>query len=400
MVEIKDKNKKLKELILIAKKQDNTLIIDDIYDVFGRDIGKKDLVYVTESLQEYHVYLLDSSMEVMEELSDLDSLENDDDLLFEELDDEELGDEDGTTLDENGKPIAKDPKEKTGKYSIDEELPYVADSIRSYLREIGKYPLLSAEEEIDVAKRILEGDEIAKETMINSNLRLVVSVAKKYVRGSKLTLLDLIQEGNLGLIKAVDKFDYTKGFKFSTYAMWWIRQAITRAIADQGRTIRIPVHMKERMNKLTKASRSFISDNGREPTTEELAELLDITEERVENIVQLYGDTISLETPVGDEEDAVLMNFVADDEMPAIFSNVEQVMLGKELDEVLSILSEREQRILRLRFGFHDGKIWTLEEVGKEFNVTRERIRQIEAKALRRLRMNRDTKKLKAYLED
>ncbi|NLJ89836.1 MAG: sigma-70 family RNA polymerase sigma factor [Clostridiales bacterium] len=388
MVEIKDKHKKLKELILIAKNQDNTIIIDDIYNVFGKDIEKQDLVYVTETLEEHQVFVCDTSLEEIENLDDLDSLDDD---LDEDTDDE-------FSLDEGDELASK--KDKTSEYSISEELPYVADSIRSYLREIGKYPLLTAEEEIEIAKRILEGDELAKETMINSNLRLVVSVAKKYVRGTKLTLLDLIQEGNLGLIKAVDKFDYTKGFKFSTYAMWWIRQAITRAIADQGRTIRIPVHMKERMNKLTKASRSFVSDMGREPTTEELAQMLDITEERVENIVQLYGDTISLETPIGDEEDAVLMNFVADDEMPAIFSNVEQVMLGKELDEVLSILTEREQRILRLRFGFYDGKIWTLEEVGKEFNVTRERIRQIEAKALRRLRMNRDTKKLKAYLED
>lgn len=393
MVEIKDKHKKLKELILIAKNQDNTIIIDDIYNVFGKDIEKQDLVYVTETLEEHQVFVCDTSLEEIENLDDLDSL--DDDLIVDDLDEDT---DDEFSLDEGDELASK--KDKTSEYSISEELPYVADSIRSYLREIGKYPLLTAEEEIEIAKRILEGDELAKETMINSNLRLVVSVAKKYVRGTKLTLLDLIQEGNLGLIKAVDKFDYTKGFKFSTYAMWWIRQAITRAIADQGRTIRIPVHMKERMNKLTKASRSFVSDMGREPTTEELAQMLDITEERVENIVQLYGDTISLETPIGDEEDAVLMNFVADDEMPAIFSNVEQVMLGKELDEVLSILTEREQRILRLRFGFYDGKIWTLEEVGKEFNVTRERIRQIEAKALRRLRMNRDTKKLKAYLED
>ncbi len=390
MVEIKDNKKGLNELILIAKTQDNIIIIDDIYDVFGKDIDKKDLVYVTESLEEHEVYVSDPSVEV------IDDLDNEDD-----LDDEDLTDtNEELSLDEKDKASSKIIGGKDGEHSINTELPYVADSIRSYLREIGKYPLLTAVEEVDIAKRILTGDDMAKERMINSNLRLVVSVAKKYVRGSKLNLLDLIQEGNLGLIKAVDKFDYKKGFKFSTYAMWWIRQAITRAIADQGRTIRIPVHMKERMNKLTKASRTFVSDNGREPTTEELADILDTTEDRVEQIVQLYGDTISLDTPIGDEEDAVLMNFVADDEMPAIFSSVEQVMLGKELDDVLSMLTDREQRILRLRFGFDNGKIWTLEEVGKEFNVTRERIRQIEAKALRRLRMSRDTKKLKAYLED
>ncbi len=375
MVEIKDKKKGLKELILIAKDHDNIIVIDEIYGVFGKDIEKGDLADVTERLEEQDIYVTD----ILEE--DIEALDEED------------------VVDKKDKPNTKIKTSKSTKEQK-QELPYVADSIRSYLREIGKYPLLSAKEEIEVAKRIEAGDEQAIETMINSNLRLVVSVAKKYVRGSKLTLLDLIQEGNLGLIKAVDKFDYHKGFKFSTYAMWWIRQAITRAIADQGRTIRIPVHMKERMNKLTKASRQFVADNGREPTTDELAEVLDIPEERVENIVQLYGDTISLDTPIGEEEDAVLMNFVADDEMPGIFSSVEQVMLGKELDDVLSILTEREQRILRLRFGFDNGKIWTLEEVGKEFNVTRERIRQIEAKALRRLRMNRDTKKLKAYLEE
>ena len=389
MVEVKDKKNGLKELILIAKNQDNIVIIDDIYDVFGKDIGKKDLVYVTESLEEHDVYISDVSLEDLDTLEDLD-----DDVNLEDDDSED------DSSDESIKAKTKVASSKSTQKLLNEEPAYVADSIRSYLREIGKYPLLSAEEEVEIAKRILTGDEMAKETMINSNLRLVVSVAKRYVRGSKLTLLDLIQEGNLGLIKAVDKFDYKKGFKFSTYAMWWIRQAITRAIADQGRTIRIPVHMKERMNKLTKASRKFLSDTGRDPTTEELADILDLPEERVENIVQLYGDTISLDTPIGEEEDAVLMNFVADDEMPGIFSSVEQVMLGKELDDVLSILTDREQRILRLRFGFDEGKIWTLEEVGKEFNVTRERIRQIEAKALRRLRMNRETKKLKAYLED
>ena len=389
MVEVKDKKNGLKELILIAKNQDNIVIIDDIYDVFGKDIGKKDLVYVTESLEEHDVYISDVSLEDLDTLEDLD-----DDVNLEDDDSED------DSSDESIKAKTKVASSKSTQKLLNEEPAYVADSIRSYLREIGKYPLLSAEEEVEIAKRILTGDEMAKETMINSNLRLVVSVAKRYVRGSKLTLLDLIQEGNLGLIKAVDKFDYKKGFKFSTYAMWWIRQAITRAIADQGRTIRIPVHMKERMNKLTKASRKFLSDTGRDPTTEELADILDLPEERVENIVQLYGDTISLDTPIGEEEDAVLMNFVADDDMPGIFSSVEQVMLGKELDDVLSILTDREQRILRLRFGFDEGKIWTLEEVGKEFNVTRERIRQIEAKALRRLRMNRETKKLKAYLED
>lgn len=386
MVEIKDKNKGLKKLRLIAKGNDNIVIIDEIYDVFGKDIDKDELSCITESLEEDDIYVSD----------DLE------DALDDDLEDSDLNDEDSDLKsDMLDKPTKKKADSKTTSTAkTNEELPYVADSIRSYLREIGKYPLLTAQEEVELAKRIESGDQMAQERMINSNLRLVVSVAKKYVRSSKMTLLDLIQEGNLGLIKAVGKFDYRKGFKFSTYAMWWIRQAITRSIADQGRTIRIPVHMKERMNKVTNASRKFLAENGRDPTTDELADILDIPEERVEKIIQLYGDTISLDTPIGDEEDAVLMNFVADDDMPEIFSSVEQTMLGDELDEVLSILTPREQRILRLRFGFDNGKIWTLEEVGKEFDVTRERIRQIEAKALRRLRMNRDTKKLKSYLED
>lgn len=390
LIDIKDKKDGLRELILIAKDNDNIIIIDDIYKIFGKNIEEKDIISVTESLGEQNIFVSDS----LEDEEFLDEDENlDDDILDEDL----LEDEDSPS----------NKKDKQGKVKTSEiapkknaDYPYVVDSIRSYLREIGKYPLLTGEEEVELAKRIEKGDEEAKATMINSNLRLVVSVAKRYVRSSKMTLLDLIQEGNLGLIKAVDKFDYTKGFKFSTYAMWWIRQAITRSIADQGRTIRIPVHMKERMNKLTKTTRQFVSDHGRDPTTEELAEILDITEERVEKIIQLYGDTISLDTPIGEEEDAVLMNFVADDEMPEISSSVEQTMLGDELDDVLSILTEREQKILRLRFGFDDGRIWTLEEVGQVFDVTRERIRQIEAKSLRRLRMNRDTKKLKAYLEN
>ena len=392
LIDIKDEKDGLRELILIAKDNDNIIIIDDIYKIFGKNIEEKDIISVTESLGEQNIFVSDSLEDEDEEFLDED--ENlDDDILDEDL----LEDEDSPS----------NKKDKQGKVKTSEiapkknaDYPYVVDSIRSYLREIGKYPLLTGEEEVELAKRIEKGDEEAKATMINSNLRLVVSVAKRYVRSSKMTLLDLIQEGNLGLIKAVDKFDYTKGFKFSTYAMWWIRQAITRSIADQGRTIRIPVHMKERMNKLTKTTRQFVSDHGRDPTTEELAEILDITEERVEKIIQLYGDTISLDTPIGEEEDAVLMNFVADDEMPEISSSVEQTMLGDELDDVLSILTEREQKILRLRFGFDDGRIWTLEEVGQVFDVTRERIRQIEAKSLRRLRMNRDTKKLKAYLEN
>lgn len=274
------------------------------------------------------------------------------------------------------------------------------DSVKVYLKQIGKIPLLTLEEEQEIAKRIENGDMSAKEEMANANLRLVVSVAKRFVGGSNMSLLDLIQEGNMGLLRAIDKFDYHKGYKFSTYAMWWIKQAITRAIADQSRTIRIPVHMKEQMNRVTRVSRQFLSEHGRDATVEELSEIMDIQKEQLEDILKLYEDTISLDTPVGDEEDTMLMNFVADSKVQDQFISAENVMMREQIEEVLSILTEREQRILKLRFGFVDGKIWTLEEVGKDFHVTRERIRQIEARALRRLRMRHEIKKLKVYIEE
>lgn len=280
----------------------------------------------------------------------------------------------------------------------DSALP-LDDSVKAYLIEIGNIPLLTREEEIILAKRIESGDDSARERMINSNLRLVVNVAKKHVRGSNMGFLDLIQEGNIGLMRAVEKYDYSKGYKFSTYAMWWIRQAVTRAIADQSRTIRIPVHMKEQMSKVNKASRKFLTDMGREPTVDELADIMDMSEDRVRDIVKLYGDTISLDTPVGDDDDCKLQDFVADDNISDQFTSVEHVMLGDELDQLLSGLSEREQRIIRLRFGFVDGRIWTLEQVGEEYHVTRERIRQIEVKALHRLKHRKDIKNLKSYLE-
>lgn len=282
----------------------------------------------------------------------------------------------------------------------DWELDYVEDSVKTYLKEIGIIPLLSREDELSLAKRIELGDLSAKDIMTKSNLRLVVSVAKRYAAGSNMTLLDLIQEGNIGLMKAVEKFDYRKGYKFSTYATWWVRQSITRAIADQSRSIRIPVHMKDQMNKITRASRKFQADFGRDPSVLELSEIMNIPEIRMEEIVQLYGDTISLDSPVGSEEDTVLMDFVSDDSKQDQYSSLEQHMLGQQIDEILDGLTEREQRVLRLRFGFVDDRIWTLEEVGKEYNVTRERIRQIEASALRRIRMKRDVKKLIAFLEN
>ncbi len=273
------------------------------------------------------------------------------------------------------------------------------DSVKLYLKEIGKISLLSFDEEQELAIKIENGDRSAREKMINSNLRLVVSVAKRYVKGSKMSLLDLIQEGNTGLIKAVGKFDYSKGYKFSTYAMWWIRQAITRAIADQSRTIRVPVHMKETMNKITKISRRFVIENAREPSVTELAELVKISEERMGEIMKLYSDTISLETPIGEEHESTLIDFIADENLPEQFEQTEKLMLRDEITDLLSSLTEREQRVLRLRFGFEDGKIYTLEEVGKEYHVTRERIRQIEGRALRRLRAKNATKLLRTYIE-
>lgn len=274
------------------------------------------------------------------------------------------------------------------------------DAVRSYFKKIGKISLLSKEEELDLARRIELGDEQAKELMISSNLRLVVSVAKRYASGSNMSLLDLIQEGNIGLIKAVEKFDYSKGFKFSTYAIWWIRQAITRAIGDQSKTIRIPAHMNELMNHVRKAGKQFIAEKGKEPTIEDLAVMMDLPPERLEDIQKYYGDTLSLDTPIGDSYDSVIMDFVEDDRIPEQFASVEQEMLAEQLASILRDLPEREQQILRLRFGLEDGQTHTLEEVGMVFNVTRERIRQIEARALKRIRMNRKIQHLKTYLEN
>ena len=274
----------------------------------------------------------------------------------------------------------------------------VDDPVRMYLREIGKIPLLTFDEELELAKRILEGDEEAKQKLAESNLRLVVSIAKKYV-GRGMLFLDLIQEGNMGLIKAVEKFDYTKGFKFSTYATWWIRQAITRAIADQARTIRIPVHMVETINKLIRVSRQLLQELGREPTPEEIAAELDMPVERVREILKISQEPVSLETPIGEEEDSHLGDFIQDDNVPVPAEAAAQTLLKEQLDEVLDTLTEREQKVLRLRFGMDDGRARTLEEVGKEFDVTRERIRQIEAKALRKLRHPSRSRKLRDYLD-
>ncbi len=274
----------------------------------------------------------------------------------------------------------------------------VDDPVRMYLKEIGKVPLLTADEEIELAKRMETGDEDAKKRLCEANLRLVVSIAKRYV-GRGMLFLDLIQEGNLGLIKAVDKFDYTKGYKFSTYATWWIRQAITRSIADQARTIRIPVHMVETINKLIRVSRQLLQTYGREPTPEEIAQEMGLPVDKVREIQKIAQEPVSLETPIGEEEDSHLGDFIPDEDVPAPAEAAAFSMLKEQLLEVLDTLTEREQKVLKLRFGLEDGRARTLEEVGKEFEVTRERIRQIEAKALRKLRHPSRSKKLKDYLE-
>ena len=284
---------------------------------------------------------------------------------------------------------------------IDLSLPKgisIDDPVRMYLKEIGKIPLLKPHEEVELARRMHEGDELAKQRLVEANLRLVVSIAKRYV-GRGMLFLDLIQEGDLGLIKAVEKFDYVKGFKFSTYATWWIRQAITRAIADQARTIRIPVHMVETINKLIRVSRQLLQELGRDPKPEEIAKEMDMTEDKVREIMKIAQDPVSLETPIGEEEDSHLGDFIPDDDAPAPAEAAAYSLLKEQIEDVLGSLNEREQKVLKLRFGLEDGRARTLEEVGKEFDVTRERIRQIEAKALRKLRHPSRSKKLRDYLD-
>ena len=305
--------------------------------------------------------------------------------------------EEDPTLDEDviaeGEDVEKIDFTDTGDISSTTQ-----DPVKMYLKDIGKVPLLSAEEEIELAKRMEAGDEAAKKKLAESNLRLVVSIAKRYV-GRGMLFLDLIQEGNLGLLKAVEKFDYRKGYKFSTYATWWIRQAITRAIADQARTIRIPVHMVETINKVTRVSRDLLQKLGREPLPEEVGEVMGLPKERVQEIMKIAQEPVSLETPIGEEEDSHLGDFIQDESIPTPVEATNQTLLHEQLDEVVSTLTEREQRVIKLRFGWDDGRPKTLEEVGKEFNVTRERIRQIEAKALRKLRHPSRSRKLKDYLD-
>ena len=306
-------------------------------------------------------------------------------------DDVDLGDDADIDLNGLDEEDLVDPVDLAAEYSLD-------DPVRMYLKEIGQVRLLSAEEEVELAKRVAEGDQNAKNKLTEANLRLVVSIAKKY-SGRGLHILDLIQEGNTGLIRAVDKFDWTKGNKFSTYATWWIRQAITRAIADQARTIRIPVHMVETINKVKKVSNQLLHKNGHEPTAEEIAKELDMPVDKVREIMRVAQEPVSLETPIGEEEDSHLGDFIPDDDAPAPAEAASHTLLKEQLSDVLQTLTPREEKVLRLRFGLEDGRSRTLEEVGKEFNVTRERIRQIEAKALRKLRHPSRSKKLKDFLD-
>ena len=308
---------------------------------------------------------------------------------------------DANALPSEDEDIQIDPEEAEAEVEIDLSVPdgvSIDDPVRMYLKEIGRVPLLNAEREITLAKAVVEGDEEAKRQLTEANLRLVVSIAKRYV-GRGMLFLDLIQEGNLGLIKAVEKFDYAKGFKFSTYATWWIRQAITRAIADQARTIRIPVHMVETINKLIRISRQLLQDLGRDPAPEEVAKAMDITVERVREIMKIAQEPVSLETPIGEEEDSHLGDFIEDQDAPAPADVASFMLLREQLEDVLETLTEREKKVLRLRFGLNDGRARTLEEVGQFFGVTRERIRQIEAKALRKLRHPTRSKKLRDFLE-
>ena len=367
-------SEKLVGLLELAKKKKNVLEYQEISDYF------KDQPLDAEQMDKIFDFLEASGVDVLRITENsADDLMLDDDMDIDGLDDEEEVELDKIDL------------------SVPEGVS-IEDPVRMYLKEIGKVSLLTADEEIELAKRMEQGDEDAKKRLAEANLRLVVSIAKRYV-GRGMLFLDLIQEGNLGLIKAVEKFDYRKGYKFSTYATWWIRQAITRAIADQARTIRIPVHMVETINKLIRVSRQLLQELGREPTPEEIAEEMDMPVDRVREILKISQEPVSLETPIGEEEDSHLGDFIQDDNVPVPADAAAFTLLKEQLVEVLGTLTEREQKVLRLRFGLDDGRARTLEEVGKEFNVTRERIRQIEAKALRKLRHPSRSRKLKDYLD-
>ena len=355
-----DKKSVVKELLELGK-QKGQLNNQDILDAIG------EIDFDPEQLEKLYDNLEQQGIEIVEDMGDI------------KIDDIDLGEGKDSDFVADGAVTVDDP-------------------VKVYLKEIGRVPLLSSEEEIDLAIRIANGDVQAKQRLSEANLRLVVSIAKRYL-GRGMQFLDLIQEGNLGLIKAVDKFDYTKGFKFSTYATWWIRQAITRAIADQARTIRIPVHMVETINKVKKVQSQLLHQNGHEPTPDEIADELDLPVDKVREIMRVAQEPVSLETPIGEEEDSHLGDFIPDDGAPAPADAASHTMLREQLSDVLSTLTPREEKVLRLRFGLEDGRPRTLEEVGKEFDVTRERIRQIEAKALRKLRHPSRSKKLKDFLD-
>lgn len=364
---------KKKELLELAKSHKNVIEYEEILK------SLEGLSYSEDQIGDLLDFLDEQNIDVLKT-----NTNTDDDVLLPD-DDIEDGEEEEEDLE-----------------NIDLSVPEnvsVDDPVRMYLKEIGKVPLLSADEEVDLAKRMGEGDEEAKKKLVEANLRLVVSIAKKHV-GRGMQFLDLIQEGNLGLMKAVEKFDYTKGYKFSTYATWWIRQAITRAIADQARTIRIPVHMVETINRLIRTQRQMVQKLGREPSVEELAHELGMSVKRVQEIMKISQEPVSLETPIGEEEDSHIGDFVRDDNIPTPAEAAANMMRDEQIQEVISTLTAREQRVLKLRFGMIDGRCRTLEEVGKEFGVTRERIRQIEAKALRKLKHPSRSRKLKDFLDD
>ena len=353
-------NSKLQELLEIAHSKKNVIEDTELIKHFN---DLKEVALDLDTMQKIFTFLEQNGVDILQ-ITDSDEEEP-------ALDEDVIAD---------GEDVEKIDFTDTGDISSTTQ-----DPVKMYLKDIGKVPLLSAEEEIELAKRMEAGDESAKKKLAESNLRLVVSIAKRYV-GRGMLFLDLIQEGNLGLLKAVEKFDYRKGYKFSTYATWWIRQAITRAIADQARTIRIPVHMVETINKVTRVSRDLLQKLGREPLPEEVGEVMGLPKERVQEIMKIAQEPVSLETPIGEEEDSHLGDFIQDESIPTPVEATNQTLLHEQLDEVVSTLTEREQRVIKLRFGWDDGRPRTLEEVGKEFNVTRERIRQIEAKALRKLK--------------
>ena len=363
---------------------------DILYEIDEFESGK-DFISLGINLAKYDIVFLDVNMDELDfDTDQLASIINSCEQLNIEIVDDTATDE---TLNDNDLNMTDDLE-----MTLSTEGIAIDDPVKIYLKEIGRVPLLSPDEETELAKRMAEGDSYAKKRLSEANLRLVVSIAKKYV-GRGMQFLDLIQEGNLGLLKAVEKFDYTKGFKFSTYATWWIRQAITRAIADQARTIRIPVHMVETITKVKKVSSQLLHETGHDPSAEEIAEKLEMPAERVREIMRIAQDPVSLETPIGEEEDSHLGDFIPDDDAPAPADAASLMLLKEQLNEVLSTLTDREAKVLRLRFGLEDGRSRTLEEVGKEFDVTRERIRQIEAKALRKLRHPSRSKKVKDFLD-